>query len=493
MFAMKTLICCFLLLVMALPLLAQDNLPESITLGTPLSGRIDNATPRVLYTISGTRGEVVRFRLEATGGDLDPVLVVFAQDGSILFNRDDTNGSQNVETNLTFQDNGLFYVVVGRFGYALGTTAGSYQLSVEQVGVLSSEGSTLQYGIPVTNTITNTRPQIYYTIQASEGDIIDIEMVRSSGNLDPYLQVMDGNRELIAENDDASGDTRNARIQGLVIRQTGSYILVATRYGESSGDSVGSFVLTVGEASESGLGNTRLAPVTLNLNQTVEDQLTRDQYQRFYQFTGTANQLITVTMDRVDSSGQLDAYLILANAGFQLMTENDDNGSGSNSRIERYRLPADGLYYIIATRFGGEEGTSFGAYRLTLQDEGGAFDTVPPEIPRLLYGTSLQDFISDEDPDSLYVFWGTEGERVIIAMDSAGGDLDPVIELLDNNRVRMLRDDDSGANANARIEGFELPYSGVYYIRAMRYDGTTGNPNTTGAFNLVLTLDLSTE
>lgn len=488
---MKTALLYFLLLLLIFPLHAQETVPETITLGTPLNGRIDDATPRVVYSINGTRGEVVRFRLQATGGDLDPVLVIFTAAGEILFNRDDSNGSRNVETNLTFQDNGQFTVVVGRFGYALGTTTGTYELSVERVGILSTEGTTLQYGIPVTNTITNMQPQIYYTIQANEGDIINIEMVRSSGNLDPTLQVMDRNRELIAENDDADGTTRNSRIEGLVIRETGSYIVVATRYGEAAGNSVGSFVLTVGETDDSGLGNTRQAPMTLTFNETIEDQLTRDQYQRFYQFTGRTNQLVTVTMDRAASAGQLDAYLILANAGFQLMTEDDDSGSGANARIDRYRLPADGIYYIIATRFEGENGTSWGSYRLTLQDEGDAFGTVPPEIPRLLYGTSLQDVITNEDPDSLYAFWGTQGERVIIAMDATGGDLDPVLELLDNNRVRMVRDDDGGANNNARIARYELPYSGVYYIRTMRYDGTAGNPNTTGTYNLTLTLDMS--
>lgn len=477
-----------IILLLTVPAAAQTSLEaEVLVLGSLVDGRIDDNTPRVVYVLDGSRGEVVRFRLTATGGDLDPVLTVFDSAGTVLFNHDDWQGRRDVESMLTFEQNSRYFIVVGRFGYAVGSTAGSYELTVERVGVLSAQGSTLQYGLPVTNTITNTQPQIYYTFYADEGDILNIQMVRSSGTLDPLLQVVDSDRFLMTENDDGDGNTRNAQISNLVISQSGTYIVVATRYGEATGESVGGFVLVVNEGQNSGLGNSSQAPATILMNQTFEGDLTPEQFQRFYRFTAERNQVVTITMERTSFRGQLDAYVILANAGLQPLIEDDDSGSGSNARIARFRIPTSGVYHIIATRFGRAEGATYGEFNLTLHDEGMAFADVLETIPRLLYGTSVPDSISDTDPESLYVFWGARGEVVTVSMDRTSGDLDPVLEFLDDDQLRMLRDDDSGANQNARIERHTLPYTGVYYIRASRYEGSAGPSDTTGTFNLVLT------
>lgn len=466
---------------------AQDNTGiETLVIGSSISGQIDDAMPRIVYNINGSRGAIVRIQLLATDGDLDPILALFDPSQNLLISRDDSNGSRNIDITLTFQENGAYTLVMGRFGYALGTTSGNFDLSIERVGVSSDEGSSLQYGIPITNTITNMQPRLFFTFEAQAGDIINVSMIRSSGSLDPYIQLLDANRFLVAENDDANGNTHNAQIQTLVIDNPGTYILVATRYGQASGDSAGSFVLTIEEASNSGLGNSRFAPAGLVFNQTITAELSQNRYERFYVFDGQRDQIISISMDRTQFAGQLDPYLVLTNAGFQPLIEDDDAGSGSNAYLENYRLPADGLYYIIATRFERENGTSFGEYNLTLTDEGSAFADVAPEIPRLLYGTTIQGTIDFNATEAFYVFWGTEGERVIITMDRTTGDLDAVLELLDSAQVRMLRDDDTGFENNARIDT-TLTYTGLHYIRATRYEGNTGNLNTSGDYRLALT------
>ena len=479
------IIICFVLVISYTS--AQDNPPnETIAIGSSISGQIDDATPRIEYSLNGSRGAIVRVRLRATNGNLDPVLLIIDPTGNILINRDDTAGSLDIDLTLTFQENGIYTVVVGRFGYVLGTTSGDFDLTLERVGVSSEEGSSLQYGIPITNTITNTQPRLFFTFEAQAGDIINISMIRSSGSLDPYVQLLDANRFLVAENDDANGNTRNAQIQALVINTPGTYILVATRYGQASGDSAGSFVLTVDEASNSGLGNSRFAPAGIAFNQTITAELSENRYERFYVFEGQRDQIISISMDRTQFAGQLDSYLVLTNAGFQPLIEDDDSGSSNNAYIIDYRLPTDGLYYIIATRFEREAGTTFGEYNLTLTDEGSAFSDVASDIPRLLYGTTTQASITTNETEAFYVFWGTEDERIIIAMDRTTGDLDSVLELLDSNQVRMLRDDDSGFENNARIDT-TLTYTGIHFIRATRYEGTSGNLNTTGDYRLTLT------
>ncbi|MGJ3238791.1 MAG: PPC domain-containing protein [Anaerolineae bacterium] len=457
---------------------------ETIDPGEIIGGRVDASNPRVIYSIDGSRGAILRVRLTVTQGNLDPVLLMFDPSNNLLVNRDDADGSRDIDLTITLQENGSYLLIVGRFGYALGTTTGEYELDVERVGVSSAEGSTLQYGVPITNTITNTQPRLFFTFEASEGDIINLSMVRSSGSLDPYVQLLDPNRFLVAENDDSNGG-QNSRIQAFVVDTTGTYIVVATRYGQAAGNSAGSFVLTVEEASNSGLGNSRFSPAGIAFNQTRTGELTDALYERFYVFEGRRDQIISINMTRTEFAGQLDAYLVLANAQFQTLIEDDDSGEGSSAQISNYRLPENGLYYIIATRFQRAEGETFGEYTLTLTDEGSAFTGVPEGIPRLLYGTSLEDTLTNDDAESLFAFWGTAGERVIITMDRTEGNLDSVLELLDAQQLRMFRDDDGGFENNARLD-VTLDYTGVYYIRALRFDGTTGN-DTTGTYRLNLT------
>ncbi|MGV2436881.1 MAG UNVERIFIED_CONTAM: hypothetical protein LVT10_19970 [Anaerolineae bacterium] len=90
------------------------------------------------------------------------------------------------------------------------------------------------------NTIDDAAPQHYYSFRAQRGDILNIEMKRTSGNLDPYLQVVNADRRLIASSDDIlGGTTLDAGINGLVIASDGMYLIVASRYGEDAGESEG--------------------------------------------------------------------------------------------------------------------------------------------------------------------------------------------------------------------------------------------------------------
>lgn len=468
---------------------AQTPTPFGQDLANSLQaqGRIDNRNARQVYYVDALKGEVLRARLEALSGDLDPVLTLFDAVGNILFIGDDSNGARNIDTTFNIDADGRYYLVVGRFGYALGSTQGEYRLTLERVGVVSQQGITLRYDVSVIDTITNTQPQVYYTLRAEAGDIINIDMVRSSGNLDPYLQLVDAERFIVANNDDAPNQTtRNARIENFLVEQASVYIVIATRYGQAAGDTVGSFVLTVSKSPNSGIGNSRRAPAPIAYNQSIEGTLNSQFYERYYRFTGEENDIITLTLDQV--GGRFDAYLVLADSNFTPLMEDDDSGGGRNARINRYRLPTDGDYYVIAMRFGGATGEGQGSYRLQLRFEGNAFANVDASVPRLLYGTTVEDAINDTDPSSLYAFWGSEGDIITLTMNRLDGNLLPVLELLDSQQRRLLRAGDSDSGAFVSLDRYTLPYTGVYYISAKRYDGSLANANSAGKFLMTLVL-----
>ena len=446
-----------------------------------ISGRLDDENPRDVYTVDGLRGEVIRFELTATDGDLDPVLGVFDEGGRMALYHDDSGGTTGVAFDLTMERTGRYFVVVGRFGYSQGTTDGAYDLRMTRKGVLSERGSTLRYGDSVIGTISNTNAEVYYTFQAEQGDILTISMVRSSGTLDPFLRVVDGDRFVIAENDDQHSETRNARIERLIIERGGAYIVMATRYDDSSG----SFVLSIEEAEHSGTGSTRLAPLPIGYGEARTSTLSHAQFERFYAFQASADDLITIDMAR--GGGDLDSYLILTDSGYTPLAEDDDSGDGQNARIIDFRVPADGKYHIIATRYDFSAGTTLGEYRLSLDILDDSLVEVPPGAVSLEFGTSVTGVISEDNQADVYAFYGRQGEVVSISMTRVDGNLDAFLELLNVNQEIVTRNDDRAANdQNALIDHFALPATGAYYIRARRYAGTDGDPNTTGAYVLVL-------
>ncbi|MFQ3673307.1 MAG: PPC domain-containing protein, partial [Aggregatilineales bacterium] len=280
------------------------------------------------------------------------------------------------------------------------------------------------------------------------------------------------------------GAAATRRIDNFVAQETGVYIVVASRYGEAAGDTVGNFILSVYEGPFSGIGNNSIMPEDIAPDQPLTGEITNNQPQRFYRFSAREDDVIDILMAR--TSGSLDAYLILQDMNGRTLFQDDDSGGGKNAAINGFRIPADGSYIIIAQRFEGANGSTTGGYRLTLRNRGDAYAGVNIGIPRLLYGTTVPDAISDADPDSVYAFYGMRGEVVTITMTRTSGNLDPVLVLLDQNQQRLISDDDSGGNSNAAITRYTLPYTGVYYINARRYEGSRGTRNSEGTFNVVL-------
>jgi hypothetical protein len=331
---------------------AQEVTPEPIegtliSYGQLIQGTLNFETPRIVYAFEGLRGEVINVDVEVLRGDLDPVVTLV--DEAVRIPRSDR-----------------YYLVVGRFGYSLGSTAGDFTLRVERIGVSSASGSALRYGDSVSNTITDENPAVYYTFEGRRGDIISVQMLAISGNLDALVQVVNSASIVIAENDDALG--LNAAINGLVIREDGTYVIIATRFGQGAGRSSGSFVLTLESAAQSGLGRRIDAALPLAYGDSVEGELTADAFTQFYTFDGQPNDVITIRMDR--ASGNLDPLIALLDPQGNEIVSDDDSGEGQNSLISGFRLPAAGRYTLVATRFDRQAGTTTGRYTLSLEMSG---------------------------------------------------------------------------------------------------------------------------
>lgn len=477
---------CLGLIALMLPavVLAQDDdeadappLP-TLTFGSPVEALIDARQTSVAYRLEALRCDFIALRAEAVSGDLDPVVTILDPDGMILHIQDDSAGRRDVSVEpLAIPQTGDYTVVVARFGYDLGTTAGRFALTVERIGNGSSPNCAMRYGDTVFYSIDDTHPQVIYSFRAAQGDIIDIEMVRRSGDLDPYVRLADATGRVLAANDDLIGVLGvDSAIQQFVVPQTGTYFIVATRYGFEAGQSAGNFSLQLSEADDSGLGNSPLTALPIgDAEITLDDAVGDERPARYFSFTARQNDLVNIRMTRL--TGDLDALLVLTNASLNELTRNDDaSNETQNAAIRDYLIPADGTYTIIATRFEQDAGTTGGTFRLSFENQGDAFGEVPPDVRRIQYGTSLTGNIDATTPSVTYAFWGRAGDVVRVTMDRSTGDLDPVVNLRSaDGQTVLFSDDDGGANRNARIDRFSLPTTGVYLVEATGFSGGSGS------------------
>jgi|GEM_PF-5042759 len=232
-------------------------------------------------------------------------------------------------------------------------------------------GGTIEYGQAIISEISGESFQQDWMFTGNAGDAVTITMIDTTRDdtLDPYLILLDSTGAQLITNDDAQDTTvgpLNAQIVNFVLPDDGTYTIRATRFAQELGTSFGSYTLTLDLAT---LG-TSTTGGAITYGQTVSGLITDSVFQQDWTFTGQAGDTITITMIDTSEATPLDSYLLLLDGAGNILIENDDGPAEVvgplNAMIAGFTLPASSTYTIRAARFGQAEGSSTGAYDLTL-------------------------------------------------------------------------------------------------------------------------------
>jgi hypothetical protein len=186
----------------------------------------------------------------------------------------------------------------------------------------------------------------------------------------------------------------------------------------------------------------------IQYNETVQGEISESASEDEWEFHGHTGELVLIDM-RADGS-DLDTYLTLLNPFGNPLITDDDSGEGLNSRIGPYRLPNDGIYTILAGRFGGS-----GRYVLELKN----LSTIPMIVPGkplvgvvdsahptdyfllatgevgTLWRLTVQDDQSGSDP--YLALYGASG-LLLSTEFQGGGSIDPVVSLPGETYVAVV-------------------------------------------------------
>ncbi len=479
----------------------------ALRVGDVVSGEISDAQPRILYTIALEAGQSVTFTMERTSGQLDSYLILRDPNGDEVARNDDaaaTVGSSGLNAqiaNYRVFIGGTYTLEATRWQQESGSSSGRFWLTVEQ-GVAPAAGQTLEVGSVVTGSIDAEQYAVEYPVVLTAGQAVTFTMVRTDGDLDALLILLDSRGVEVARNDDADvivGDTFvNAQIAGFVSSAGGAYTLRATRYREAYGSSSGAYELrmTAGGAPPA-ISPTPAAPAvgqTLEVGSVVTGSINAGQYAVEYPVVLTAGQAVTFTMVRTD--GDLDALLILLDSRGVEAARNDDastpvGDTWLNAQIVGFVSPADGAYTLRATRYREASGSSSGAYELRMTAGGAAVIPGAAVVSGGPIGLNqpTTGTIDNSRPIIEYAVLLEAGQQITITMEWTSGNLDPYLNLLDPGRNLIAYNDDAAqrvgtSGLNAQITGFTVPANGIYMVQATRFGQENGS--SSGGFQLTV-------
>jgi hypothetical protein len=380
--------------------------------------------------------------------------------------------------------------------------------------------------------ISSQQPFAIYQFSANAGDVVSLLLNANSGSLDTLLMLLDPNGSLVIANDDKASGVTDSEIANTTLVLTGTYKVIATRYGQNIGGTEGGYGLTLtGQVAASSIGvQTAAVPNLPNLPKgSIEVILQWD--------TAADVELLvrdprgdTVFNDKtqIPSGGTL-----AANANVNCRTSSGTPlsyiywpegrlpGAGAYEVEVQYRnnctdtRPVNFTLYVLANgqlvmtknaelRQDERYVTSYsiGVNGQVTGGDGGIFGTTKrPDVTPLNYATevenaqiiasgqSLAGSIRLDHRFDVYVFDGKAGQTVTIGMNAQNGTLDTVLFLLNPAGVQIAQNDDAaGANTtDSLISGFTLSEDGRYIIIATHFGGPFGV--TAGDYNLTLRLN----
>jgi hypothetical protein len=167
-------------------------------------------------------------------------------------------------------------------------------------------------------------------------------------------------------------------------------------------------------------------------------------------------------------SEEFDTYLrILDSSGKQLASD-DDGGEDLNARL-RFTPPKEDTYQIVATRFGGDQGS----YLLKIRPLGsGAPARVAEKELRFDGKLTNESPMVLGKPGEIHQVKMSRDRTYLIDLEST--DFDPYLRILDSTGKQVAKDDDGGENRNARLRFTPLK-DDTYQVVATRFASRQGS------------------
>ena len=319
-------------------------LPRKIEIGQTLIGTLDDEEAPFAntdaYSLSGSPGDLAVIRLSSA--DFDTVLETRLPDGTVRENDDAPGAGTNSQLFYSFTGDAPVEVIVRSFG---SDASGKYELSIlnfvsEERVQSVSDGQLLEDGERLTAVLDQEASQQdgrltqRYTFEAQEGR--RLRVTAESQFFDTLLTVIAPNGSRFEDDDGAGGTDSLIDMQAPV---TGTYELLVSSFSTAG---MGPYTVEFEEGEQ--------VSVIDRIEAELSDESARrnddDRLVAEHPFEGEAGQELTIEA----RSDEFDTRLALEAPDGTVIAENDDYGSGTDSRILQ-ELPEAGTYRVYVSGY----------------------------------------------------------------------------------------------------------------------------------------------
>lgn len=476
-----------------------------------VKGEITNNTPSQNWVFEGAAGSYVTLRLQVLSGNLDP-FVYITDDTSktriLTSAATETEDTPSIRiANFKLPSDGTYTLTATRLGEQNGTSTGTYSLSLEPglenvyvAGELNANLDAMLYdGEVVTGEVPVAFQYDAWYFEGRRGDRITA-VIRSldGSSLTGDLTLFGlGETEWAEQTSAVVANGTELRLDNFELPANGLYVLrVRPTFTPFS-----SYQLTLG-----GSGGTRpelpkcrtvvaKCPAVSPLGVPAETifnevpafgNITASSPALAYQFNVFQGDVVSIRMER--TGGNLDTFLGLADERGNVLAR-DSGFDPARSAINSFSIPADGCYFVYASREGVGDGTTEGTFIVTATGiPAGEVSNVPQPPPDIAFGRDIAPgetaigTIADDRVQVAYRFRAeTTGTYSAIATRS-GGNLAPGIILYDAsfNQLDAVTANFVGNASNPLTFKAE---AGVYYFIVVQREGGAAGASS-GDFTL---------
>lgn len=327
--------------------------PQEVRVGQTLRGSLgsDGGGSFNLYSLYGEPGEIIE--VELSSNDFDTYLILREPGGHTVQN-DDYGPATDSRLVYVFNSDAPVEIEVTSFGGGVG----SYQLSVTEFAVEGEieevvPGRLITSGEEVTALLNRELEGLggdigqLFTIRAEANNRIILSL--SSDFFDTYLYLVSPSGEEYSNDDGLTGTNS---LLDVIAPESGTYEVLVTSY---SGTSTGLYTISYREGGE--------VRILARFRDVLDSTAPRDVAGRLFRrhsFDATAGQYLTIDL----VSDEFDTYLTLEGPEGFVISENDDYGPNTDSRIVQ-ELNQTGRYTAIVSGFWED---SEGAYELIVSE-----------------------------------------------------------------------------------------------------------------------------
>lgn len=458
---------------------------ERIAYGETRNGLIAADRPAEFYTFAGQQGDTVTATMtRESGATLSPVLELRAEDGTTLARADSNDGDSAVLRDFRLPATGTYKLVATRFGGANGQTDGRYTVKLEGSAEARPVRGSLRYGQQAIGRLNDQNPVDRLTFEGRAGDVIGIVTRATSGDLDIDLSLETATGAILAANDDANGTDAALTI---ALPADGTYTVVLSRVGTRTAGSAGNYDMTVnllyqGQAAGDATSTT-LTPSALNYGARVVGAVDAVNSEARYLFRGNRGDEVGIQL--LHQTDDAPPLLTIQDPAGTVLAEGT-LGIGRTA-IERYRLPADGLYTIRIRRPSNAR-LNYSPYALTIDLQ--AASTSPSASGGVLDGAlegmvgisgAVTGTFQPGETAHYWLFMGKVGQSASLELLWLNGDLLPSALLIGPNGQALRTVRLEARAANLVSQQIALPADGLYTVLVL-----PGGMNRSGQYRLIV-------